>query len=84
MGIARIPLSRIPIHDNEAITAAAAALAEQQAVSCHPSLSNVTGLAWWLVQLDLTFACNQLLTALPCLLLSQKAAHTVVMHDNNQ
>ena len=38
VGIARIPLSRIPIHDNEAIAAAAAALAEQKAVSCHPSL----------------------------------------------
>lgn len=38
VGIARIPLSRIPIHDNEAIAAAAAALAEQKAVSCYGTL----------------------------------------------
>ena len=42
IGIARIPLSRIPIHDNEAIAAAAAALAEQKAVSCCPPLHNKT------------------------------------------
>ena len=40
MGIARIPLTMIPIHDDEAIAAAAAALAEQKAVSCHLGLHN--------------------------------------------
>lgn len=37
MGIARIPLSRIPIHDDEAIAAAAAAAEEERAVSCQTS-----------------------------------------------
>ena len=39
VGIARIPLSRIPVHDDAAIAAAAAALAQQLAVS-HSSVSS--------------------------------------------